>query len=429
MMKSFCCMLLGLVYLSMALGQQKREDIYSDFVLYPKRVSLEKDLRERVIAKNFSLVLDSNTEYKFATACDAVSQFLFMNDDVKIGFNKLFSYYDSLEPYAKKSFLEAVYASYPTRYKKQMEILLSKETDPKLFSLCAVYLFRNDSSVNNANFLKIKMVEKFPGYDSLAILSELQKYLSNQPKQVHTKPPNITELFRYQKSLGLKTIYSFQRYNRDYPGLAIVQTANGNFVKDGNGRLLVFEQLARASSNLPYFVPNGNTPQGIYSIQGTAISRTHFIGPTPNLQLLMPFENKWEKYFKTGWANGQDSLLLYKNLLPAEWRNYEPMMEAWNAGNIGRSFIIAHGTTIDPEYYRGKPFYPLTPSQGCLTAKELWNVTTGKLLVSEQFNLVSAFQSANGKNGYLFVINLDNQQKAVSRNEMEALVKRFEMGN
>ena len=413
----------------MVFGQQKREDIHSDFVLYQNRVSLEKDLRERVIAKNFSLPLDSNTEYKFATACDAVAQFLYLNEAVRNGFNKLFSYYDSLEPYAKKSFLEALYASNPTGYKNQMEILLSKETDPKLFSLCAVYLFRNDNSVNNANLLKIKMVEKFPGYDSLAILSALEKYLSNQPKQALTKPPNISELFSYQKTLGLKTVYSFHRYNRDYPGLAIVQTANGNFVKDANGRLLVFEQLARASSNLPYFLPNGNTPQGIYSIQGTAISRTHFIGPTPNLQLLMPFENKWEKYYKKGWAKGQDSLLLYKNLLPMGWRNYEPMMEAWNAGKIGRSFIIGHGTTIDPEYYRGRPFYPLTPSQGCLTAKELWNVTTGNLLISEQFNLVSAFQSTTGNNGYLFVINLDNQPKAVSRNEIEALVKRFEMGN
>ena len=101
------------------------------------------------------------------------------------------------------------------------------------------------------------------------------------------------------------------------------------------------------------------------------------------------------------------------------------MTEAWNAGKAGRTEIIAHGTTIDPDYYKGRPFYPLTPSQGCLTAKEIWNVTTGHLLVSEQLNLVSAFMSTPGTKGYLYVINLDDQQKPVTREELEALVRRF----
>jgi hypothetical protein len=102
------------------------------------------------------------------------------------------------------------------------------------------------------------------------------------------------------------------------------------------------------------------------------------------------------------------------------------MMEAWNAGRIGRTEIIAHGSTIDPEYFKDKPYYPLTPTQGCLCAKELWNPTSGHLLVSEQFNLVSAFGSTSGSRGYLYVVNLDDQQKPVGRQEIEALVKRFE---
>jgi len=60
-----------------AVSQSRREDIYSDFVFYQKRVALEKDLRERMIGRNFSLPLDSNTEDKYLSACWAVSQFLF----------------------------------------------------------------------------------------------------------------------------------------------------------------------------------------------------------------------------------------------------------------------------------------------------------------------------------------------------------------
>ena len=99
------------------------------------------------------------------------------------------------------------------------------------------------------------------------------------------------------------------------------------------------------------------------------------------------------------------------------------MTEAFYAGKIGRTEIIAHGTTIDPEYFKDKPYYPLTPTLGCLCAKELWNVTTGKLLVSEQFNLYSAFLSTPGNKGYLIVVNLDDQQKAVTREEIEKKIK------
>jgi hypothetical protein len=407
-------------------AQTKREDIYSDFVLYQKRVMMEKDLRERIIAKTFSMPLDSNSEYKYELACSAISQFLFINADVEKGFEKLFSKYDSLEYDTKKSFLEAVYAVYPKKYFNNAQDILIKENDPKLFSMCAVYLYRTDTTGDNCNFLKIKMVEKFPGYDTLLILNELQNYLSYHSLFTHLKTPDIVQLFSYQKNINQKIIYSFQRWNRDYPGLAVVQNADGNFVKDVNGRLLIFEQLARSGSDLPYFITNGSTPQGIYSIQGTNVAHNNFIGPTPNIQLIMPFENTWEKYFHEDWNATQDSLILYKKLLPASWRNYEPMMEAWNAGKIGRTEIIAHGTAIDPEYFKDKPFYPLTPTLGCLCAKELWNPTSGKLLISEQFNLVSAFQSAVGNKDYLFVINIDDQQKPVSRTEVENFVKKFE---
>ena len=432
-----------------AVSQSRREDIYSDFVFYQRRVALEKDLRERMIGRNFSLPLDSNTEDKYLSACWAVSQFLFDSPEVEKGFNTLFGGYDSLSYDTKKALLEAVYAVAPRQYIPAVQAVLEKETDPKLFSMGAVYLYRSEPTTENGNALKIRMVEKFPGYDTVAILQELQNYLSYHTAFVQGKTPDIPALFTYQRTIGQKVIYSFQRWDRDYPGLAVVQDADGHFVRDGQGRLLLFEQLARSGPDLPYFITNGSTPQGVYSIQGTDVSRTNFIGPTPNLQLLLPFEGGWDRYFQQprdsagagtgratmagppdGWERtatpGIDSLNRYRAFLPPGWRDYEPMMEAWAAGRIGRTEIIAHGTTIDPEYYSGRPFYPLTPTMGCLCAKELWNPTSGHLLVSEQFNLVSAFLSTGGRKGYLYVINVDDQHKAVSRAEVEGWVRGWE---
>jgi hypothetical protein len=408
------------------LSQTRREEIYSDFVLYNRRVALEKDLRERIIGRHFSLPLNTDTEDGYLSGCWAVSQFLFDGPEVAKGFNTLFAGYDSLSYDTKRALLEAVYAVAPARYVSPVTDLLEKETDARLFSLCAVYLYRNDPGTDNSNTLKIRMVERFPGYDTVTVLKELENYLTCHAAYIHGKMPDIREIFRYQRAIGQKIIYSFQRWNRDYAGLAIVQNADGSFAKDGQGRLQVFEQLARSGPDLPYFITNGSTPQGIYSIQGTDVSRTPFIGPTPNLQLQLPFEGRWQRYFhekpeegRNGEMAGEDSLRLYLELLPAGWRGYAPMMEAWAAGQIGRTEIIAHGTALDPEYYKDKPFYPLTPSMGCLCAKEIWNQTSGHPLVSEQNNLVNAFLSTPGKQGFLFVINVDDQRKPVSRGEIE----------
>jgi hypothetical protein len=436
--------ILAISLISQAAGsyaQTRREDIYSDLVLYQRRAALEKDLRERVIGRHFSLPLNSETEDGYLSGCWAVSQFLFDGPEVQQGFERLFTGYDSLSYDTKRALLEAVYAVARDRYVRSMEAVLNKESDPRLFALCTLYLYRTDTTTENVNALKIRMVEHFPAYDTTPVLLQIENYLTYHAAYVHHKVPDIRDLLRYRRLKGQKTVYSFQRWDRDYAGLAIVQNADGSFVKDGEGRLQVFGQLARSGPDLPYFITNGSTPQGIYSIQGTGISRTPFIGPTPNLQLLLPFENSWDRFFhqKAGMAGGDsarmavvdtapspemdsremDSLERYLALLPDSWRAYEPMREAWIAGKLNRTEIIAHGTTIDPEYYKNKSFYPFTPTMGCLCAKEIWNPTSGHPLVSEQNNLVNAFLGTQGKQGFLIVINVDDQRKPVSRREIE----------
>ncbi|MBL0134046.1 MAG: hypothetical protein IPP79_08550 [Chitinophagaceae bacterium] len=405
-------------------GQMRREDIYTDYVFYNKRQRLEKDLRENTVGKTFSQPINEDNEHRFESACWAITQFQFRNETVENGFRKMFLYYDSLQYDTKRALLEAVYAVYPTEFASDIQKVIEKESQPKLFAMCAVYLFRKNNTVDNANNLKIKMVEQFPAYDSNDLLLELEKYLSYQEQFRKKATPSLQDLFKYQQQKGNKIIYSFQRWNRDYPGMAIVQNADGSFVSRSDGHIMIFEQLARSGSSLPYFLTNGNSPQGIYSILGTAVANNNFIGPTPNIQMIMPYEDSLKKFFHNDWDSSIVPMTAYQQLLPPSWRNYQPLTESFFAGKIGRSEIIAHGTTIDPEYFKDKPYYPISPTLGCLCAKEIWNVTSGRLLVSEQFNLYSAFTSTPGNKGYLIVINIDDQQKAVSREEVEAIVRR-----
>src|SRR5260221_14615948 len=189
-------------------SQTRREDIHTDFVLYNRRVALEKDLRERIIGKHFTVPLDSNSEDGYLSGCWAVFQFLFDGPEVLEGFRRLFAGYDSLSYDTRRALLEAVYAVAPGQYIHEVGGIFDRETDARLFALCAVYLYRQDTSTANANQLKIRLVEKFPS-DTPAVLEGVEKYLRYKNAYVWGKAPGIWEVLGYHRGQGQKMIYSF----------------------------------------------------------------------------------------------------------------------------------------------------------------------------------------------------------------------------
>ena len=417
---SYCCF----VFSSSA--QYKQELIQTNVVLRDKQQHFDAYLRNDVIDKTFLQPLDSNTEYKYEAACLAASQFMLHSAIIRGGIDTLFLHYDSIEYDTKRALLEAVYGLYPNQYQEAINGLLAKETQPKLFAMQALYLYQNDSSDKEIKRITKQLQKNFLSLDTLPVLQSLLFFLQHNLSEKKSATPSLSSLFAYQKMNGRQMIYSFQRWNRDYAGLAIIQNADGSFARDSTGHVLMFRQLARSASGLPYFITSGDTPQGIFSVQGTGISHNNLIGPTPNLQLLLPHEND-----AMYWHQMPDSSLSFnKNyflLLPDEWRTYLPMQEALQAGTAGRTAIIAHGCTIDPDYFKDQPFYPLCPTLGCLCAKENWNIFTGKLNQSDQFNFINAYLARpEDEAGYLFVINIDNQQAPVSEHEIEKLVDEYE---
>jgi hypothetical protein len=214
-------------------------------------------------------------------------------------------------------------------------------------------------------------------------------------------------------------MFSFQRRNRNYPGLAMVRGKDGNFIKTGNGNYFSVPQLARSISNMPGYLTNGNTAQGIFKMFGFGNSKSSFIGPTTNIQMVMPFEKSEDLPDSVTQSFGK----AYASLLPDSWKKYYPIYESYYAGLAGRTEIIAHGTTINPEYYKGQPYYPLTPTEGCLCTKEIWSKVDGKRMESDQQKLVNALMAAGGTNGYCIVIEIDDQQKPVSLHDILPYLK------
>ena len=113
-------------------SQLRRDEIYTDFVLSAKRAALKKDLHERTIGMTFSQPLDSNTEYKYESACWSISQFLFEGPEIESGFEKMIGKYDSLQSDTKRALLEAIYATYPRKYVQDIRDIMARESDPKL---------------------------------------------------------------------------------------------------------------------------------------------------------------------------------------------------------------------------------------------------------------------------------------------------------
>jgi hypothetical protein len=398
------------------------ENIKSSFVLQAQRESLKKNLYNYTIQQSFALPLNNETEYRYQSAFWAISQFLVFNDLVRSGFNKtLAAYHDSLDLETRRSFLEAMYAVGPASYLPGMKKIMLTEKHPKLISMIMAWVMRAEPT--SLPGIRQMVYERYLKDSTNKIIFALKLYVENygKPEMV----PSLHELFAHQQTHGQKIVYSFQNRNRDYPGIVVIQNMEGRFERNEQGKLLAFGQLARSGSGLPYFITNGNTPQGIYSVTGTGSSSNNFIGPTPNLQMLMPFEYYWADFFHHD-ADTTDPLQAYDALLPESWKNFRAVHESFRAGAIGRTEIIAHGTTIDPDYFKDKPYYPYSPTLGCLCSAEIWDSSRGTIKDSEQLRLVNGFVRSPGTTGYLIVIDYFNQKRALSLADIEPFVTSFE---
>lgn len=421
-MNRFFCTLLMILSCAGLRAQYSAETIKSTFVLQAQRDNLKKNLYNYTIQQSFALPLNKETEYRYQSACWAITQFMVYNDIVRSGFYKLIrAYHDTLETETRRSFLEAIYAVKPSGFLPSIVNIAKTEKHPKLMAMAMVWVVREDPSMLPQ--MQARLQDQLLKDTANLILLSLNSYLDRYGKPVQIPP--IQDLFDHQSTHGNKIVYSFQNRNRDYPGIAIIQKPDGSFEREADGRISSYGQLARSGSGLPYFLTNGNTPQGIYAITGTGSSGNNMIGPTPNLQMAMPHEYYWKDFILPG-SDSTLPLMAYADLLPDSWTNYPPMQESFTAGKIGRTEIIAHGTTIDPEFFVNRSFYPYTPTLGCLCSKEIWDSSTGRLKESEQLKLVNAFTRTPEKNGYLIVVDYFDLKRPLSRQDIEPLVNAFE---
>jgi hypothetical protein len=390
--------------------------------LAAERTQLEQNLRQK-IKQAIIQPLEPSTEAAWLEALWAMELMQIKDKEIEAALaNKVLQRYGQLSLEAKRQSLEAIYCLYPTGFQDAIRGLWEQERNPKLFAMMTHYLQRTDGSKKIQQKAQALLRKNLAADADHPIVHCLQKDLESTRAQRTAKRPPLQDLLQHSFPAQAWVLFSFQRTNRDFPGLTLIRQPNGQFVREANGQLFHIPHLARAVSNLPGYLTHGNSPQGVLSILELTTTDNIYIGPSAMLNMVLPYEVPLAQYHHQV-AVGSSEEEAYRNLLPSSWQTYFPIWEAYYAGKAGRTEIFAHGTTINPQFYTGTPYFPNTPSLGCLTASEVWNSQTGQLEKSDQQRLIQRMQKLGIQRGYFVVVETDAKKKAISVAEVEKWVK------
>jgi len=324
-------------------------------------------------------------------------------------------------PAWQRNVLSAAHAQFAREAAPLIPPLLPQIRTPREFAIAAYTLLRVRDTPEVRRLIADTMHSNFPDAAQEPRLRALTQRL--QPSAVAVQPP-LADLFASPPRPGYPVVYSLQRKDRTRAGLAIVRGADGRFVRNADGSLFNVAHYALARTNLPGTITNGNTPQGVFVVKGTGSATNRWIGPTPYIESMLPveapaalFDNPKARDDLPKLSEEENRRLwteaAYLALLPAAWRNWAPITEAFLAGHAGRDEILAHGNAINTAYYRNEAWYPAAPSAGCLVAAEYWSREDGTLVHSDQLALVKAFVSGGSDVGYLVVVEIDDSPRPV----------------
>ncbi len=376
--------------------------LYSKDVLASRRSKLYQNTIQRVVMPGISLPFTRENNEQVTAALQAMIFYNFSTAYTDAQIQQRLANILSNSDSCNIALLQYLIAQ--KRFSAADAILpLLQSNDAELLMLTAHYIQKSKDSaaaklaaMKLANLLKVTP-DSLPVYQKLLLSSHSNVSDLLLPKldaRLFTSPGYLP---------GKVVVVCILNTDRHLPGQIMVRDTAGNWIKDVAGNIASLPVLALSHSNLPYYYKGGNTPQGVFLMNGFSVSKNGFIGPTPNVQLGLPFEKPARLFF----GNDTDSIYtvgLYKNLLPEKYRQHPPLMQAYHAGALGRNEIIAHGSTGFPGFYRGKSFYGFTPSEGCLSFKEDWDDATGYLISSDQLKLNELLVRAGGPFGYWIVV-------------------------
>jgi hypothetical protein len=147
--------------------------------------------------------------------------------------------------------------------------------------------------------------------------------------------PPLNDLLTWSIAPNQFHLYVLCRPNRYILCQAILKDPQGSWVREGD-RLWSIPLMGRSLHHLTWNFGRGNTPQGIYRVEGTIPQPdTEFFrayGLFPLVNLFVPWESGVNQFLAGRQGYGFSSLTDYQSLLPPQWRSYYPIHQSYWAG-------------------------------------------------------------------------------------------------
>lgn len=345
----------------------------------------------------FQQLPNKNNEKAYESAFWATELMLRKSEKAKSNLKYALQNFSLFSDNFKRLILQNVYSLYPVEFIHEMDSLQNTERKDKCFCIMSNYLIRENSQKREICLENMK--HSFPAWNENPILTA---FIIEHSNQLPLTNKQEEDLIAFRKTKKEATIFVYVKKDRDIPAIAMILDRFGHFLKEKNDTLKI-RLLARSITNMSGYLTNGNTPTGVFSVQGFGFSDNVFIGKTPTINTVLPYEINLTE-FSHGKMNNEWSLEAYNRFFPESWQSFTGKNMAYYAGKAGRSEIIIHGTTIDTDFYKEQRYYPFTPSLGCLCTLERWDDKTGNMIESEQKKLVEALKENKIEKAFMYVI-------------------------
>ncbi len=326
-----------------------------------------------------------------------------------------------------------LYLSNPTLYssvKQQFLQTVKGSRNSQWVAMALSGLAKGGMTPNELKQLRDRTRQRFPKWSQDVFLQTTLQEVTQLLAPISVPP--LKDLLHRNIAPQQFHLYVICQPNREVLCQTVLKDRNGQFVRQ-NGKLWSVPLLLRSVHGLGWNFIRGQTPQGIYKIEGMMPkSEAEFFeayGQFPLVKLFLPFESGVREFLPGKKGRFAGTIKAYQALLPPSWRSYFPMQQSYWAGKIGRSLFRIHGSGEATDFFtkneRYLDSYNWNPTIGCLSALELYD-EVGRLQQADMPKIINALIAAGGKNlsGYMIVVEVPSSSKTpVFVEEIEAMVR------
>lgn len=287
--------------------------------------------------------------------------------------------------------------------------LQSPTVDLKIIYLIAAY---EDDLARSGHTDIIDLAKTHPQYFDVKDDQETMNDLTeDMVADLYHETPDITTYMNGEYVKSVK-IFMFCRSNRLYPCLMVMKNVHGEAVRMEDGTLWSNPSLASSAKGLPSYSRNGNTPQGIHTIDSVM----------PSADAQMSF-GKFRRLILNFIPKSTNEVLM-KSLLPASSQESDWWRSAVVSRDMGRNLLRIHGTgkiNVDKQ----TPYYPFMRTSGCIAQREnTYEGVTFKdqrnLLdsVMKAMDLAATYENETHAKGILYLMEIDDKNAPVTLEDL-----------